>query len=577
MKSPKSYVQLVTQEDLDKALNYFIVDQQSVLASIIDADPLFCVEGTSCVEKYVDSHIQVNGVVSKPHQAGSLGKTKIVPTHLHGHFPCNEIPAWLTRKEVNGDRRGHPLAHSINKFGRDVMLEIPTRHLEAAQVAIADYIQSKIGYAELREMTLEEVILGHDHPNSGPMELKTSPGMPYVLDKAGKGKTDHIRKNELGEIEFISSQIVEDYEAWDEAFISGVLKPYTFYEFPKDELRPKEKVEALKTRSVSVVPMPFVMLFRKYHLDLSARMQAEADGSFQFCVGINPEGPAWGTLYDSMIRISGVNCFDLDVSNWDGHMTPQLFWAVTRIVNRLYGVSENSASGAARMTMSFATVFGYDQWQDLSFRKLRGNPSGFAGTAMYNTIAHMLLFYCIWLAICEKEKKIQYMNFNAYLNHACVRFYGDDVIASVSDHVKEWFNPIAVSRQYESYGWPTTAACKTNASGFAKIGDVTFLKRKFVEDADYSVLCVRSQIDKSVIYKLLVWMRVNSKTIIPQQFMENVNNAMAFAEPYGEKFYEDLRLQINKLNAHYGFPIYFVTYGQMHECMLAERFGIIET
>jgi len=147
----------------------------------------------------------------------------------------------------------------------------------------------------------------------------------------------------------------------------------------------------------------------------------------------------------------------------------------------------------------------------------------------------------------------------------------------VNDSIIEWCNGASLCALYSEFGWPTTSAAKKGGMELGlPIWDVQFLKRKFSPDEHLGLSVVHSRIDESVITDLLVWMRVNCRTVIREQLLDNVNSAMQFAFPYGEQYYEQLREKINKIMARHHMVPYMIDYDNMRECMLAERFGVYE-
>jgi len=586
-----AFVQVVTQEMLQLAFAQMKVSKPIIL----DMGPPIAEETIQPnATRYITDHCDVQGFIPKTHRAGAIGKTKfqrtifagkLIPEDQETHEPSILS---LSDKRITYEQRCnniHPLAKSFNKFGRDVMKPFPDEILDQAIIDISMYIKYKAMKGKTpREMSLEEIVLGHDHPGSGSMELSTSPGLPWVLDKykgKPKGKKAYLEivTHEDGSPNdfWIHPELLESYQNYEQCYASGIIPPSTMYEFPKDELRAKTKL--LSTRSVSVMNLENVMLFRKTHLDLTAHMhQAAMRGDFQSCVGINPEGISWANLYHELVSKSPEHCFDLDVSNWDGHMTPQLFYAASDVVSRIYEDDESSENYMIRRSIVTAAVFGYDQFEDMSFKKLRGMPSGFAGTSIYNTIVHMMVFYCFWLLLCAQNNLPGYANFNMYLSCVAVFFYGDDVVCSVSPQVVDWFNSMTIAEMYSYYGWPTTSAAKDGKiAPFVSVNDVQFLKRKFrVETGKHSLgsFIVHSQISEQVINNLLLFIRVNSGTILLEQLYENINCAMQFAFAHGEDVYNDLFSRINTILAEEGEMPFLISYKTMRDCMLRERFGI---
>lgn len=589
-KDPCAYVQCVTKEMVDYCKNLIKPTQPIIKLE----GPLVCDETLAPQkEKLVDSHLDICGGVPKEYIAGCVSDTKFVKTILADSFPTNSVPAILNgRSELirknNHPPGSHPLAHSVNKSGRDVMKPFSPKLVDQAVEDVSAYMKWSLNNPELRVLNLKETFMGHDHPGSGSIELKTSPGLPYVLYKypgKPKGKKAYIQFDwDWDPPAFeVSDEVLEDFHNTELAMAEGFIPANSMYEFPKDELRPREKAygdglqgKPMKTRSITVMSMVHALLFRKYHLDLTAHMHVAADGDFQSCVGINPEGPEWVRLYSNLARVSKDHCFDLDVGNWDGHMTPQLFWAVVRIVNRLYGDDDFSQNGKIRFAIAHNAVFGYDQWEDLLIKKQRGMPSGFGGTAIYNTIAHMLTFYMLYLELAKRNgKDAEYGNFSAYQSHIAVFFYGDDVIGSFNPRIVEWCNALTMSQLYSEYGWPTTSAAKNGQQqAYKSIYEVQFLKRMFEIDLEFGEIVVHPMIDISVIDNLLHWMRVNSRTCIQEQLRDNIDSALSFACPHGRTYYERLRAQINNRLAVYKIPPYLISYEQMRNSQLFNRYGI---
>nr|QRW42903.1 putative replicase [Nuksystermes virus] len=582
-KAPHAFVQGVTQEMLEACKNNLKYERSRVVMM----GPVGTIEETCApvAAQYITEHLDVVGAVPKDQIAGMLGKTKFEKTLFAERFVSEHVPAIVQKKDPRVPQGQHPLAHSVNKFGRDVMKWLPQNLLEQSIVDVSRYIRGKIGSPKLRTLEFQEIVCGHDHEGSGPMNLDTSMGLPWVNEKYPNkpgGKKAYFHKDQDGNMTWIDPRVIREFEETDASMRLGVVPPSSMYEFAKDELRPKEKALGLngtpiKSRSISVMNCVQAMMFRKYNLDLTAHMHVAADGRFQSCVGINPEGPEWMVMYECLSEKSFDKCFDLDVGNWDGHFTPQLFFAVVKTINRIYDDMEGSENATARYAIAHAALFGYDQFEDACFKKMRGMPSGFGGTAIYNTIGHMLLFYVWWLMLAHSNGLKTMANFNAYLDSVCVRLYGDDVVCSVIACVSDWFNADTVAELYSQFGWPTTTAAKTGGMGsFQSLVDVQFLKRKFVFDEDYGPSCIHGKIDISVVVNLLSWMRVSAKTDKRKQLYENINSAFQFLFPYGEETYERMLNEVNHILAQNGMDMYYISYTQMREYMLAERFGLIE-
>lgn len=575
----RAFIQLMSQEMISAAKDR--IQKEDVEVVMQEPDIQNC--GRPIYEKYVNSHLDVVGKVNTDEMAGVLGTTKIVATPIAGAFCSSSVPAVLSKSDgrVNFASDDHPLKHSVNKFGRGQMHPLPSDLVKEAVESVSTYMNHALQYPKLECYDFVTSVQGTDHEGSGRFELDTSPGLPRVLDKyqgKKKGKRAYLDRNELGELTHIDPEFKAEFEEVDTQIRQLYVPATIMYEFPKDELRPRDKALGIggpvKTRSVTVMSMTFALLFRRYHLALTEQMHARARGDFQCCVGVNPEGPSWHRMYQELMKHGGNNVFDFDVSNWDGHMTAELFFAVTKVVNRLYRGTEGDDN--ARFSLAAQALFGYDQWGDMLFKKLKGMPSGFGGTASYNSIGHMILFYVWWSELAREAKLPELMNFTCYLNCVTVYFYGDDVVFSISDKVISWFNPLTIKGKYTKYGWPVTTANKLARECVATSGiwNTQFLKRKFQPDEVYGTALVRPQIDEEVLMNLLVWIRANSRVSQLEQLQDNIVSALEFAEVRGGLYFRNLVDNINKQLALHGYPMVFVTYNSMRRSQMHNAYGV---
>lgn len=531
--------------------------------NIVHEGPEICNPGFTPTSDLVTEHLVKCGTVPIYNVAGIVGETEFSKTIFSPYFESNRIPAILNAFDPRVPENTHPLQHSVNKCGRNVIKSMDENILDRAVTDITTLIRSRLKGKKLQVLSMEESIIGLPQPGHEKINIKTSAGIPWIWEKQLPGKKTWIDIDLFGDLSFVHDDLVSTFNEYDAKISAGIIPKNSFYEFPKDELRPIDKVlgPPIKTRSISVMNFVFSLLYRRYCLDLEASLHGLANGTFPSCVGITPHSMAWANMYAELSQRSKVGC-DFDISNWDGHFPPWLFEAVAQVFNNLY----DDEHGVARRALFLNACFGYTQFLDCVLQKNRGMPSGFAGTAIVNTIGHLILFYCFYIIQCRQCSEIP--SLNSYLQNISSFFYGDDVIFTVSSEFKEaGITPRGFISLYEHFGWPITSADKNAPAGVERpISDLQFLKRFFVPDPLFGKSVVYGCIQESVIFDLLHWMR---KTPTPRmQLLVNINEALEYAYPRGQKYYDNLLLKINHILTTHKIVYCLPPYVEMRERML---------
>lgn len=553
-----SYVSIVSSELVKEA-------KVNLPQSIIHEGPLSVTEGTSQKEELLEPGTPIVGVIPKEDVHDCVMSTRLIRTPIADMFRTDRMPAILNPFDSRVPKGSHPIAHSVNKFGRDQILALEPYHLEKATEAITEYCEYNLRGTK-KILTFEESIRGLPYDGFSPVNLKTSMGLPWVLDKfPGKlpGKHQYIEYSVDGSITKIDPRLQIQFDSAVQSLEKGIIPQNSAYDFMKDELRPIKKAigPPVKTRSITVMDFTLTLAYRKYFLSFEAAFHRAADGMFQGCVGINPESLHWRNLYNCLASVSGSG-FDLDASNWDGHFPPDLFMSCVNVINTWYGDAEDSPNGIARRALCENALFCFVQFGDCLYQKPKGMPSGFAGTAIVNTLGHMILFYYFYRCIMAEHALYEYLPFSVYEQLVCVRFYGDDVITTVSDEISHIINGVSMGEIYSHYGWPTTSAAKDGAIvPFKPLEECQFLKRNFIRDPVYPSLIVWGALDRPVIEDLCYWMRKQSEQL--EQFYSNLNDALEFACPHGKEYYEDLRRRINTALSTYSYRNINVSYSDM--------------
>lgn len=555
-----SYIGIITLNDLQKAMD-------TIGFGITNDGPHSLNDAITPTSKVIDTNIAVVGSVDKEFVVGSHVKSNFIKTPIYKHVPKSQrIPAILSIENL--PEATHPLKNSINKYGRDNMKPLNQELLDYVTLGVADYYKKRIGRRSYPLLSLEETIRGLPDNCLDPLNAKTSPGIPYVYKRKSPGKKDLFRYDDYGEISYLSERLREDFEVLEENFRRGNIPPLSAYEFPKDELRPIQKVLALKTRSIRVLPVTLNMLYRKYNGVIDSEIQALADGTNPICIGINPDSLSWDRLYWSLKCKSDYGQ-DFDVTNWDGHFTHQLKQAVNKfndaLANEGLDKEEQRIRSLVREALSQSITHGYVQFYDCVFQPHRGLGSGYAGTTPENCKAHfILLAYLITEIVYEKTNVI--MPLKDILKYVSFYVYGDDLILAISPIFLPYCSYVDIADKYDYYGWPVTSAAKDGSMESRPIEELQFLKRKFAPYQTKYGVKYCGALEENVIYDLLYWMRKNVNE--DRQFMDNLNDALEFSWAHGKEFYERILKLINDSLEKENFPGIYAPWIQMNSKMV---------
>jgi len=529
---------IVTQEVLNELFKYY--GDKHIIA--IPPVKTVC-EVTSTTANLFDENVRLIAQVSSNEVLGVVGDTQYRKTMMFGEFTSDREPAVLNAFDKRVAPGTHPMQHSINKYARHCMEPLPSKVLRRATRDIYGTLRAHLPRPP-KFMTIEEVVQGN--PDHSGVNLKTSPGIPWVYKtRTAPGKQAWIRKDLLGQVT-VEPEIRAAIELARSNLREGVIPPTLMYEFPKDELRPAEKV--LRARSISVNDMALSILGNQYILDLTNMIHDLArKGVIPFTVGIDPNSITWLKMYNRMRRYEN-RCSDADINNWDGHATPQLINAAMKILIKLMRLNKefDRKDEVLLRGLTLQMVFAYVQILDVVIHTMRGMKSGWFKTAEINTLAHWLLFLTIYYMVTADTKFCLY---TAFLQYVVLYVYGDDIMFALSPDLP--LTPSDIYNQYIKYGWPVSAADKISSfTEFKNVHNVQFLKRRFVPDYRLGDQWVHAQIEESVIYDLICWQRTQANDV--EQLYTNLNEACCFMFPYGAAKYSEFVDRVNKvLKLHY--------------------------
>lgn len=484
--------------------------------------------------------------VPKEEAAGMIGKTQFQGTPIASFmdaegYTSKRCPAVLNPFDVRlYSKQEHPLKHSLGKYFRGSIQPFDPKLLSYIRKGLGAWLSSKLDKSQFRRLEPHEIVTGTREDGSNPMNLTSSPGIPFIFKKKKKGKKDFFEIDEEGNVSYFDHQTFLEYTTFANHLRQRKLPLTRAYDFPKDELRPISKALGTassppKTRSVTCMNMFHIMAWREVTLDFWASMHRAADGTFPFCPGINPEGPEWSAAYHYLNKHPYV--VDFDVSNWDGFLPADLLYLAGDIVADVSGLSQEDRNVVEAIL--FDVINCNIQYGRFIYQKSRGMVSGFPGTAEMNTLVHWILLLCIYLLLTQDFP--QFHSIEAFRHHVSFLVYGDDIIISFSEDIKDIFNGVTIARTYMEIGYPVTSADKSQTIvEFKSIRDCQFLKSSWKRL--FQGVYVRIM-DLDVAYDLLYWVRAKEHPV--QQFYSNVVDALRIVFGHGEKVFD---LFVKRLN-----------------------------
>jgi len=543
---PKVAVQTVTAELFEELVKNVSAQSEDLLVRRI-AEP----EYGECYPTHAFASVpEFMLACEDEHVVGDVGMNKIKPSFISNHLTAagittKRIPAVMSDRDPRLPRDSrHPLEHSLGKYYRGKVNPIPHNIINRAKDYIIKYYKGRLDTKNFAALTIEEAITGTREDGSNPMNLKSSPGIPFIFDKRErKGKKDYMEIDEFGEVDHIDPEFLQGYYKFEDSLSKGEV-PYTrAYDFPKDELRPINKVlgdetTPPKTRSVTCMNVYYILAWRRYTMRFWSAMHRAADGTSMFGPGINPEGPEWSALYHHLNRHP--NAVDFDVSNWDGFLFAQLFYAVLDIIKAIMNVKKGTPVDYILTSIFFDVMNCFIQFLNIIYQKSRGIISGFPGTAEVNTLAHILLIVCIYLMLVAKTI---WDSFEMFLRMVSAILYGDDILLTIHDDILHLFNGKTIQREYERLGYTVTSATKSSEIVEAKpLSQCQFLKSSWRQLLPGYYIRV---LDLEVAYDLVHWVR--AKQHPRGQFFQNYMDALWICFGHGQQVFESFQLTVNQI------------------------------
>nr|DAZ87801.1 TPA_asm: hypothetical protein [Triaenopico virus 1] len=491
-----------------------------------------CSESAECL-------VRAPGASDERRYAGrelsAFRKFETVPTPVDGEKPQpTELKLALDPENhwCPSNTTTEALEQSLSKFPRKNPMRVPVEIHVAAEylkrrmprgcAPSADWKSAANGYLD-EDMKFRV---------AKPVQLDTSPGMPYTLyEKKKDGNLQQYRglhdKKKLFDLNSSGVRTpVADLEGkcntiWKSIY-KGVLPRVPFSVSLKREIRTTQQFKEKKSRLFSAPPVHYNMCLRRLLNDWIFRFKKDGK-NFYHAMGLDPHSPAWSKLRAHMKR-PGYEFLSLDFSGFDTRHTLEMNQIVADIICVSYDAEWHPAIHAivSGICQYEANLFGKEE------QVLTGLASGSQITTQINTIYNVLLWLGAWVRSGERIE-----NFDKCCTLVT---YGDDCIFGTNP-AKSNFTPNLMRDFCAECNHVVTAADKSpTISWIRKFQDITFLKRSFLTHG----AAIYAPLPEEQIFKPLLYYKKNIKDPFERKEYAKstlVNVILEIAEfgPFSEK------------------------------------------
>ena len=373
----------------------------------------------------------------------------------------------------------------MEAYQSDVVVKAPQVLDIAAEVAFKPLMKVTQDFPR-DVLSFEEAVVPPEGWKLKPLNRKSSAGYKYRshVTAAKPGKVAFLGKE--GDVDFSRPEL--DIVRKDVASIisyakRGVRLPHYCTDFLKDELRPLEKVEAVKTRMISGTELDYTIAVRMYFGAFNAAMLATpvVNG---MAPGIN-HYTQWGELATRLISKGGA-VFDGDFSRFDASEQPWVHMKILEVINQWYAMKGGTEEDDRVRTILWEDVIhsvhitGDSSSHGQLVQWHKSLPSGHPLTTVINSMYSLLALTTCYIHLTGDSRDMW--------EHVFINTFGDDNVAGVDESVRDVFNQVTVAgAMSELFNLTYTAGAKDGKLvPYTDIYNITYLKRSFLRDEETS-------------------------------------------------------------------------------------------
>nr|QQP18762.1 polyprotein [Soybean thrips iflavirus 8] len=439
-----------------------------------------------------DVHLNYLGSVPKEKVPHTPTKSKLRPSAIHNYpsLVTDMEPAILDKNDRRYVHQETPLSAGIRKHGK-ITEDFEQERIDKVGEQFWDLWLSAMKPSMMRPLVLtdEEAILGKDIEHYTAMDLKTSAGYPFTINKQKTSKYDWVtvERNEAQQIVKIIALDPElDLVLEDKRQLrrQGIVPITIFTDTLKDEKRPREKARKLGgTRVFCSSPMDYVIECRKYFLHFVAAFMKNR-AKLMHAVGINPTSDEWTGLVNELLRKNS-KFGTIDYSNFGPGYNAGVAKKAYELIIR-WTMEHVTTSEGYQLNERELWCIVYECLQSVHicnntvYQQGAGSPSGAFFTTIINTMVNILYILLAWDILISDKIEDQTLSGVEFKKNVSLFCYGDDGIFSVTSKYEDLFNMQTLIKLFQNYNIVATSSDKTaEIQKFENISEATFLKRGF--------------------------------------------------------------------------------------------------
>lgn len=417
---------------------------------------------------------------------------------------------------------------------------------------------------------LENVLGVESDPWIKPVNMKTSPGYPYVL----AGDKKKFINADTGEMH---PTLVRAMKEREEKCKQSQQYPALMVDVLKDERLSNDKREKGKVRIFNVCPLDFNLLVRKYFTRFMAQMMNQhVDG--EVSVGLNVHSDDWQAFFTCLEK-SGSHWIAGDYSAWDKRMPLPIAMSLLPLVEQFYQQFDDYDPDDANvrrtlLLQAFQSVrLAQTQEKGLLYRVHQSMPSGIAVTAVYNSLINALLFRVIYAELAVESGMKVAKAVNGYSSNVRFAAYGDDHIARVSEMAYPFFNMLSISKQMARHHITYTAASKGDVEGpEVGLADLTYLKRKFVKRSGR----LDAPMELEAILDILNWVNVQTPLDASEASEAAIKSVLIELSHHSKEVFNEWYFKIFKVATRNNLTVPETSYDEVVHKRRYEEFDLYE-
>jgi hypothetical protein len=401
-------------------------------------------------------------------------------------------------------------------------------------------------------LTYEESIMGvEDQEYSTPLNRTSSPGYPYCLDNGQPGKRKWFGYDSY----ILNEDIKQDVDDLLTHAKNGERGDVVWLATLKDERRPIQKVDAIKTRVFAAGPMHYTIAVRMYFMDFVTHVMKNRIVN-EIGVGTNPYSIDW---HRTALRLSekGTHVIAGDFSNYDGSLLQDVMWEILNLINDWYDDGPENAKIRAVLFEEICNARVMVKGEIVQWT--HSQPSGNPWTVIINSLVNQIIMRYAYL-LCKRQAGIPLSCH--FTDDVSMQTYGDDNVLNISDGTIDWYNQITITDVLSKIGLTYTDEGKTGQLIRSReLNDVSYLKRKFKLDSYGYYSC---PLDIEVCYEMANWIRGKGGKGISST-MENGNASLRELYFHGYDIFEQARIAYSNVMRVYNPQTRFPSYQELKE------------